>query len=247
MSKLTAVKLAMIALFGLNQGCAVQMGAAPAGQGAPAPLAGTPTPGGAPLGSPLTAPLPGTTVAQAPGSSSPLNPGPNDEKGNGSTAELEAWRGGKLPPEQFFRMLAPAVVASSRQTGVPAAVTLAQAALETGWGASTIGDAKNLFGIKGVGPAGSVVHNTGEVYNGVAVRENATFRKYNNYVESIMDHDRLLSQGARYQGAMAVRNDPEAFARAIHQAGYATDPSYSDKLIKIMRDYNLVALTAQSV
>ena len=40
-----------------------------------------------------------------------------------------------------------------RATGVPASVTLAQAALETGWGAATIGDAKNLLGIEGTGPA----------------------------------------------------------------------------------------------
>ena len=43
---------------------------------------------------------------------------------------------------------------------------------------------------------------------------------------------------------MAVKNDPEAFARAIHEAGYATDPEYSDKLIRIMRENNLTAMAS---
>jgi hypothetical protein len=205
--------------------------------------------GGAPLGTPLTGSLPLGPGQGAPPPAGPAAPGAPPAGGPitaGTSAELENWRGGRLPPAQFFRMLAPAAIAASRQTGVPAAVTLAQAALETGYGASTIGDAKNLFGIKGTGPAGSITSPTREVYNGRSVTENATFRKYNTWVESIMDHDRLLSTAARYRGAMAVRNDPEAFARAIHQAGYATDPEYSNKLIKIMRDNNLVGLTQQA-
>ena len=39
--------------------------------------------------------------------------------------------------------------------------------------------------------------------------------------------------------ALAVANDARAFARAIQDAGYATDPSYAAKLIGLMDRYNL--------
>lgn len=231
-------------MFLLIQGCALP-GLVPPGQASTAPAS-------SPLGGPLTGQLPqapGTTPAGPNVSQVPQGPGLPPTPGSttpGSFPELDAWPGGRLPPAQFFRLIAPAVIASSRETGVPAAVTMAQAALETGYGASSIGDAKNLFGVKGVGPAGSVSAPTTENFGNGNVRITDTFRKYNSWVESIRDHDNLLATKSRYAGAMAVRNDPEAFAREIHRAGYATDPEYSNKLIRIMRDNNLVALSQQA-
>lgn len=67
------------------------------------------------------------------------------------------------------------------ETGVPAAVTVAQAIIETGWGKHTIGEAKNLFGIKGRGPAGSVRAPTREFINGQWVTVNADFAKYDSF------------------------------------------------------------------
>ena len=71
------------------------------------------------------------------------------------TGDLASYPGGKLPPAKFIALFGPVAQASMKETGVPASVTLAQAILETGWGGSSIGDAKNLFGIKGTGPAGT--------------------------------------------------------------------------------------------
>jgi flagellum-specific peptidoglycan hydrolase FlgJ len=124
-----------------------------------------------------------------------------------------------------------------KRTGVPASVTLAQAALETGWGGSSIGDAKNLFGIKGTGPAGSIRVSTKEFINGRMVTIQDNFRKYHSWAQSIEDHGRLL-QNARYSPAMKYKNNPDQFAREIHKAGYATDPNYSSKLIGIMKANN---------
>ena len=230
-------------IFLLIQGCAL-----PTGQPGAAADPGTTPAASGPLSSPLAGALPGSTPSApaptpggTPGSTPAGTPGTPGAT-PGSFAELDAWPGGKLPPDQFFRMIAPAVIASSKQTGVPAAVTMAQAALETGYGGSTIGDAKNLFGMKGSGPAGSIDHETREVINGQSVTVTAQFRKYNTWLESIIDHDQKLSTNSRYAGAMAVKDNPEEFARKIHEAGYATDPSYSDQLIRIMRQYNLTSL-----
>lgn len=154
---------------------------------------------------------------------------------------LASYRGGKLPPAQFVALFGPVAQASMRNTGVPASVTLAQAILETGWGSSSIGDAKNLFGIKGTGPAGTTRVSTKEYYNGSYVTTKAGFRKYHTWQESIDDHARLL-QNSRYAPALErykADKNADAYARGIHKAGYATDPTYADKLISLMNSYNL--------
>ncbi len=177
--------------------------------------------------------LPGTNNG---GSQTPAD----DSAADASAAEaaLANYSGGRLAPSEFARLFGPVARAASRNSGVPASIIVAQAALETGWGASAIGDAKNLFGIKGTGPAGSVRVPTREYRNGRMVTEMANFRKYNTWQESIEDYGRLL-QNSRYANAMANRDDPEQFARELQRAGYATDPEYASKLISIMRSNNL--------
>ena len=64
-------------------------------------------------------------------------------------------------------------------------MTVAQAILETGWGKHTIGAAKNLFGIKGKGPAGSVRAPTREFLRGAWVTIDADFAKYDTFAQSI--------------------------------------------------------------
>ena len=158
------------------------------------------------------------------------------------SGDLANYPGGKLAPDKFIALFGPVAQASMRETGVPASVTLAQAILETGWGGSTIGSAKNLFGIKGTGPAGKTVVNTQECYDGktyVTIKDG--FKMYNTWQESIDDHARLVS-GGRYKSAWdnyQQTKDADAFARGIHQAGYATSPTYASSLISLMKQYDL--------
>lgn len=180
-----------------------------------------------------------SSETKPPSTSTPPTTSNPPSTSGGETAALNNWKGGKLSPQEFIRLLGPVARESMKRTGVPASVTLAQAALETGWGKSTIGDAKNLFGIKGRGPAGSITVPTREYINGRYVTINDSFRKYHTWGESIDDHSKLLSQNSRYAPAMAVKNNADAFARAIHKAGYATSPTYSSTLISIMKQYNL--------
>ena len=154
-------------------------------------------------------------------------------------SRLNQWSGGRLSPADFVAMLGPIARATMQKMGVPASIIIAQAALETGWGASSIGTAKNLFGIKGTGPAGSVSVPTREYGSNGYYTTTANFRKYNTWQESVEDHSRLLSTASRYSRAMAVKHDPKQFAREIHRAGYATDPRYAEKLIQIMDANNL--------
>ncbi|HOI91179.1 MAG TPA: glucosaminidase domain-containing protein [Candidatus Rifleibacterium sp.] len=153
------------------------------------------------------------------------------------TGAISAYKGGKLSPAEFSRVFGPVARENMRRTGVPASVTLAQAALETGWGSSSIGDAKNMFGIKGTGPAGSIRVSTQEFVNGRMITIQDNFRKYHSWQESFDDHAKLL-QNSRYGYALQYKNNPDRYAQEIHKAGYATDPNYASKLIGIMKANN---------
>jgi flagellum-specific peptidoglycan hydrolase FlgJ len=141
--------------------------------------------------------------------------------------------------EAFIGHVAPGAVAAQRKYGVPAAVTIAQAIDESGWGQSELAIRDhNLFGIKGTGPAGSDALPTQEYENGRAVSQTAAFRRYNNVAESIDDHGKLLATSGYYTQAMAERQNPNSFASALTGV-YATDPDYGAKLVGLMRRYDL--------
>ncbi len=141
--------------------------------------------------------------------------------------------------QAFISQVAPGAIAAQSRYGIPAAVTIAQAIDESGWGQSALAIRdNNLFGIKGTGPGGSDVLPTQEFENGQWMTINAAFRVYNNVAQSIADHSQLLATDPAYQQAMADRHLPDAFATDLTGV-YATDPQYGANLIAIMRLYNL--------
>lgn len=150
-----------------------------------------------------------------------------------------------MNPIEFIELLGPHASKVNVETGIPVEAMLAQAALETGWLSRTVrdrytgDDSMNLFNIKGEGPAGSVVTGVVEYSQGKKVWQDAQFRAYNSYEESFSDYASLIVESSRYAPAMAVRDDPIAFAWQLQQCGYATDPGYARKLVAIMRQYIL--------
>lgn len=149
---------------------------------------------------------------------------------------------GMRDKKEFFKMLLPAALESERKYGVPASVTLAQAALESGWAKSPIGG-YNIFGIKGSGPAGTVRVPTKEYLKGKWVTINDNFAKYNNFYEAVMKHGQVFQGNYKgYKNGLDVyartKND-YAFIDAV--AGtYATDPKYKESIKQIMKDFDLV-------
>ncbi|HQU15100.1 MAG: flagellar rod assembly protein/muramidase FlgJ [Chromatiales bacterium 21-64-14] len=140
-------------------------------------------------------------------------------------------------PAAFVHKVWPLAQTAAAALGVSPVVLLAQAALETGWGSAVIHhpnglSSHNLFGIKaGSGWSGpSVGVSTVEYQDGTAVRRVEPFRAYGSYAESFADYVHLLKQSPRYQQALASGGDPVAFATALQEAGYATDPNYAAKL-----------------
>lgn len=143
----------------------------------------------------------------------------------------------------FIGTIGAAAQRSQRTTGVPASVTVAQAILESDWGRSGLTRrANNLFGIKalgGPGSAGTLTLPTWEYLNGQDVVVQAAFKAYYTLDESVDDHGRFFVRNRRYAPALAVASDARAFAQAIQEAGYATDPGYAAKLTRLMDRYNL--------
>lgn len=153
-----------------------------------------------------------------------------------------------VPKDQFLGFATRLAVPARERTGMSAALQVAQAILETGWGQYVPRDkytgqfSNNLFGIKGKGPAGSIISNTWEEYGGVAVRVDDYFRAYRSPEESWADHKEFLLNRERYAPFRAVMFDGVQGAWALRRAGYATDSRYPTKLIDIMNHYNLFAL-----
>ncbi|NVD07201.1 flagellar assembly peptidoglycan hydrolase FlgJ [Vibrio sp. JPW-9-11-11] len=142
-------------------------------------------------------------------------------------------------PESFVASMKPYAEKAARALGVDSSLLLAQAALETGWGQKVVNNARtssnNLFNIKAdrSWSGDKVATQTLEYHQGVPVKEQAAFRSYSNYEESFNDYVRFLNQNPRYTTALRHGGNDEAFIRGIHQAGYATDPTYADKVLRV--------------
>ncbi len=158
------------------------------------------------------------------------------------------WQGGAAMSEDtpshisaFVSRMAGPAVAASRASGVPARLILGQAALESGWGRREITHADgstthNLFGIKAganwKGPVAEIT--TTEYVDGQPQKIKAKFRAYGSYEEAFADYARLLTNNPRYAGVVSAGSAEEA-AHGLQRAGYATDPEYGAKLVRIMR------------
>jgi len=149
-------------------------------------------------------------------------------------------------PAQFVEHLLPLAEAAAADSGIDPRLMVAQAALETGWGRHMIEGEQgapsfNLFGIKADSrwSGNSVDILTTEYRDGVAMKERAAFRAYDNYEASFRDYARFLEQNPRYRDVLSVADQPAEFAERLQKAGYATDPNYGSKIRSILGSQHL--------
>ena len=122
-----------------------------------------------------------------------------------------------------------------KEYGIPASITIAQGILESQSGKSELATrANNHFGVK--------CHKDWQgpkyLYDDDDLQE--CFRKYDNPERSYVDHSKFLAHRKRYAFLFRLpKTDYEAWAKGLKKAGYATDPSYPDKLIYLINKYNL--------
>jgi flagellar protein FlgJ len=146
---------------------------------------------------------------------------------------------GIYSPEAFIQQLRPYAEQAAKKLNVDAEVLLSQAALETGWGKSIIkssdgGSSHNLFNIKAdkawQGKQADV--STLEYREGVPIKEVAGFRAYDSYQQSFDDYVDFIQSNPRYKAALQAQESGQ-YMQELQQAGYATDPNYASKVMKI--------------
>ena len=157
--------------------------------------------------------------------------------------------------EAFIEKVAPLAQADQKAKGILASITLAQAILESGWGRSELAvNANNLFGMKkslsgntwtGSTWDGKSVYSkeTKEVYASGPATVQADFRAYKSWQDSVSDHSAYLlgarkGSALRYEGLKGCADHRKA-AQIIKDGGYATSPTYVDKLCSIIGEWKL--------
>lgn len=138
--------------------------------------------------------------------------------------------------EAYIQQFAHLAQIEMQRYGIPASITLAQGLLETNAGESPLAkDANNHFGIK----CFSKVCRRGHCRNFEDDSHKDFFRIYSTPGESYRAHSALL-QKARYRTLYQLSGkDYAAWARGLKKAGYATDPRYAEKLIRLIEEFRL--------
>ena len=121
-----------------------------------------------------------------------------------------------------------------REYGIPASITMAQALLESSAGQSELAVyARNHFGIK------CTSNWEGKCYKHDDDQDQEDFRVYDSVPQSYEDHSLFLRR-ARYQSLYTIpTSDYRGWAHELRRCGYATDPKYPEKLIRLIELYKL--------
>lgn len=153
---------------------------------------------------------------------------------NTNTASIDS-------PERFIETMLPVAEQAAKALGVSPQVLVAQAALETGWGQKQILNedgkvANNLFGIKADSrwQGETAMTTTHEYIDGNKITVKAPFRAYESIEDSFNDYADFIRTSERYEKAVANADEPEEYLNELQSAGYATDPQYAKKIIRII-------------
>ncbi len=144
----------------------------------------------------------------------------------------------KITSEEYIKKYQGLAISQMKKYGIRASIILAQGLLESGSGNSTLAvKANNHFGIK--------CHKTWtgpRIYHDDDAKGEC-FRKYRSPEKSYHDHSEFLRGARRYAFLFDLNpTDYKGWARGLKKAGYATDPQYPQKLIRIIEEYKLYTL-----
>lgn len=140
--------------------------------------------------------------------------------------------------KEFIEILFKGAKEGYEKYNILPSLAISQGILESNWGKKHI--ANNLFGIKaGSNWDGKVaVRKTKEWDGNKYVTKEEKFRAYDSFEDSIKDYTELIGKAKRYEKVRKAKDYKEA-CRFIYECGYATDPKYPQKLIKIIEDNKL--------
>ena len=156
--------------------------------------------------------------------------------------------------EDFIKMVEPMAVDVYEEYGIYPSVVISRAAIESDWGKSGLSkEGFNLFGIKAdkSWDGKTISMTTKEGYDDT---EEAAFRKYRSFKESIYDYGKFLKENKRYEkaGLFNAKNAKEQ-AQILENAGYATKENskgelvYADVLINVIDNYELEKIDRENI
>ncbi|MCH5306970.1 MAG: glucosaminidase domain-containing protein [Prevotella sp.] len=136
--------------------------------------------------------------------------------------------------QDYFDTYVDIAIEQMQKYGIPASITLAQGVLESGAGKSELArKGNNHFGIKCNGWTGR------KTYHDDDARQEC-FRAYKNVYHSYVDHSVFLKNSPRYARLFQLKKtDYKGWARGLKACGYATSPTYAERLISIIELYQL--------
>ncbi len=142
--------------------------------------------------------------------------------------------GAKITRAEYVDTWKETAIQQMMDHNIPASITLAQGILESGSGNSTLAvEGNNHFGIKCHGWTGKKMYKDDDA-------KGECFRVYKNASESYEDHSTFLKTYNRYAFLFEYEvTDYKSWAKGLKKAGYATSPTYPEKLIKIIEELDL--------
>lgn len=129
--------------------------------------------------------------------------------------------------EQYKRI----AIEESIRAKIPASIKLAQGILESGYGSSSLAkNANNHFGIK-----------CGSNWKGKTTqRKGSCYRVFKSGDDAYLEHSNFLTGSSRYDGLFKLKTtDYKGWAHGLRKAGYATSPTYPQKIIELIERYKL--------
>ncbi len=136
--------------------------------------------------------------------------------------------------QAYVEAYADLAITEQERHAIPASITMAQAILESQAGEARLAvEGNNHFGIKCTSDwKGQTIHHDDD-------RLGECFRKYKKVIDSYEDHSQFLKR-QRYAFLFQYEiTDYKAWAYGLSRAGYATDPDYPAKLIRLIETYKL--------
>lgn len=152
--------------------------------------------------------------------------------------------------QEFIEKYAPVAMEQMKRYGIPASVTLAQAAVESGDGHSYLAEnANNFFGVKGSFNGQYEMRTDDHHYP-------EKFKKYDNVMQSFEDHSKVLNasrytrnngwySSALQNGSLANLSSKDyndklvSYVQGVKKGGYATHPGYVKMLTDTINLYDL--------
>ena len=144
--------------------------------------------------------------------------------------------------DQYIETYKDLAIVEMHRKGIPASIKLAQAILESRSGTSDFAQSsKNHFGIKcKTYWKGQKYLHKDDDYDQDGNLMKSCFRAYDRVLDSYVDHSNFLYHSSNYTGLFLLpRDDYQSWAKGLQKYGYATDPNYASKLIRIIESEGL--------